>query len=84
MAFARAFGLVFRVDDPMLEKYRSFGIDLEQASGRDHHMLPVPAVYIVDTQGIIRFAHWDADYKKRLEPEGLLKAAGEIQLASQP
>ncbi len=84
VAFARAFGLVFRVDDPTLEKYQGYGIDLEQASGRTHHMLPVPAVYIVDTQGIIRFAHWDADYKKRLEPEALLKAAGEIRPASQP
>ena len=81
VAFARAFGLVFRVDDPTLEKYKGFGIDLEQASGRPHHMLPVPAVYIVDMQGIIRFAHWDADYKKRLEPKALLKAAEETRPA---
>ena len=74
---ARAFGLVFRVDDPTLEKYRGFGIDLEQASGQDHHLLPVPAVYIVDTTGTIRFAHWDSDYKTRLAPEDLLKAARE-------
>ncbi len=84
VAFARAFGLVFRVDDPTLEKYQGFGIDLEQASGRTHHMLPVPAVYIADTEGIIRFAHWDAAYKKRLEPETLLKVAGGIRPASQP
>ena len=84
VALARAFGLVFRVDDPTLEKYRGFGIDLEQSSGRDHHMLPVPAVYIVDTTGIIRFAHWDPDYKKRLAPEALLKAARTIQSTSHP
>ena len=75
VVLARAFGLAFRVDDPTIEKYRGFGIDLEQASGRDHHMLPVPAVYIVDTDGVIRFAHWDADYKKRLTPEVLLERA---------
>ncbi|HDZ22147.1 hypothetical protein LCGC14_0302100 [marine sediment metagenome] len=84
VVLARAFGLVFRVDDPTLEKYRGFGIDLEQASGRAHHLLPVPAVYIVDTQGIIQFAHWDPDYKKRLEPEALLKAARDTQSAGQP
>ena len=77
----RAFGLVFRVDDPTLEKYRGFGIDLEQASGRDHHLLPVPAVYIVDMTGLIRFAHWNPDYKRRLAPEDLLKAARELQPA---
>lgn len=75
VVLARAFGLVFRVDDPTLKKYRGYGIDLEKASGRDHHLLPVPAVYIVDKTGTIRFAHWDADYKKRLAPEDLLNAA---------
>ena len=83
-ALARAFGLVFRVDDPTLEKYRGYGIDLEQASGRSHHLLPVPAVYIVDTQGIIQFAHWDADHTKRLDPEALLEAAREVQSAPRP
>jgi peroxiredoxin len=84
VALARAFGLVFQVDDPTIEKYRGFGIDLEQASGRDHHMLPVPAVYIVSQAGVIRFAYWDADYKKRLAPEDLLKAAREVQSTAQP
>lgn len=78
MTVTRAFGLAFRVDDPTIEKYRSFGIDLEKASGRNHYLLPVPAVYIVDTQCIIRFAHWDADYKKRLEPADLIAAARRI------
>ncbi len=79
---ARAFGLVFHVDDPTVEKYRGFGIDLEKSSGRDHHLLPVPAVYIVDTTGMIRFAHWNPDYKTRLAPEDLLKAARESQPVS--
>lgn len=75
---ARSFGLVFRVDYPTITRYRGYGIDLEEASGRDHHMLPVPAVYIVDTDGEIRFAHWDADYKKRLDAQVLLERARAI------
>ena len=78
LTFSRAFGLVFSVDDSTLEKYRGYGIDLEKSSGLDHHMLPVPAVYIVDNSGMIRFAHWDSDYKKRLEPDALLEAARKI------
>lgn len=77
MELTKAFGLAFRVDDPTLENYRGFGIDLERASGRDHHLLPVPAVYIIDKDGVIRFAHWNADYKDRLDPSALLKAAKE-------
>ncbi len=70
-----AFGLAFRVDDATAEKYRGFGIDLAAASGRDHHVLPVPAVYIVDAQGVIRFAHSEPDYKKRLSADELIAAA---------
>lgn len=75
MTLAKAFGLGFRVDDKTLERYQGFGIDLEQASGQRHHLLPVPAVYLVDTQGTIRFAHWNPDYKTRLGPDELIAAA---------
>jgi peroxiredoxin len=75
MTLAKAFGVAFRVDDQTVEQYRGFGIDLGKASGRDHHLLPVPAVYIIDTEGVIRFAHWDADYKERLEAAILIDAA---------
>jgi len=78
MSVTRAFGLAFQVDDPTIQKYQGFGIDLEKASGYDHHLLPVPAVYIVDTAGTIRFAHWDPDYKQRLSSDKLLEAAGRV------
>lgn len=77
MELTKGFGLAFRVDGSTLEKYRGFGIDLQRASGRDHHLLPVPAVYIIDKDGVIRFAHWNADYKQRLHATALVKAAQE-------
>jgi peroxiredoxin len=72
---AKAFGLAFRVDDATVEKYREYRIDLNAASGRDHHILPVPAVYVIDRGGTIRFAHANPDYKSRLEGDKLLAAA---------
>lgn len=80
LALARAFGLAFRVDDETVRRYEGFGIDLQAASGRDHQSLPVPAVYLIDRDGIIRFAHSDPDYRARLD-EAALRAAAE-QLAS--
>jgi len=71
----RAFGLAFRVDQPTIEKYTTYGIDLEAASGYDHHILPVPAIYLIDTAGMIHFAHWNPDYKARLSGEKVLEAA---------
>jgi hypothetical protein len=34
----------------------------------------MPATYVVDQSGIIRFAYVDADYTRRLEPRELLAA----------
>lgn len=50
-------------------------IDLEATSGATHHELPVPAVFIIDRGGVIRFAHWNPDYKARLGGEQIVTAA---------
>jgi peroxiredoxin len=71
----RAFGLAFRVDDALNERYLGFGIDLEKVSGETHHVLPAPATYIIGTHGIINFAYINPDYKVRLHPDVLLAAA---------
>lgn len=75
MTAARAFGVAFRVDDATVEKYKSFGVDLEAASGERHHELPIPAVFILDQHGIIRFVHANPDYRVRIAPADLLAAA---------
>ncbi len=72
---ARAFGLAFRIDDETVEMYKSYGIDLEEASGESHHLLPVPAVFLTGLDGTIAYAHADPDYKERLDPAAILEAA---------
>lgn len=76
MAIARDWGVAFRVDDETVERYRSLGLDLAAASGYDHHQLPVPGVFLVDSDGIVRFRYVNPDYRQRLSAEALLEAAG--------
>lgn len=79
MDAAKAFGITFKVPDEVITKYKNqHGIDLEAASGETHHLLPHPAVFIVDQAGMIRFAHVNPDYKTRLDPKEILKAARDI------
>jgi peroxiredoxin len=73
---SRGFGLAFQVDDATLTKYKGFGIDLEKASGKSHHGLPIPAIYVVSKEGTVTFAHSDPDYRKRLDAKDLLEAIG--------
>jgi peroxiredoxin len=71
-AAAKAFGLAFKVDDKTLEAYKKFGINLTEASGVDDHILPVPAVFIVRTDGMIVFEYVNPNYKVRLNAQVLL------------
>jgi peroxiredoxin len=73
-----AFGLTFRVDDQTFMKYKGFGIDLEKASGFQHHALPIPAVFIVNQEGRVVFAHSNPDYRERLDPQKLLVALDKL------
>jgi len=72
---ARAFGIAFRMDDATYAKYKSYGLDLEETQGAKHHELPVPAVFIVDVKGKVRFAHTNSDYTQRLPAKQVLDAA---------
>jgi len=79
MGLAKALGIAFRMDDEMLAKYVEFGIDLERASGRDHHLLPVPAAILVDAEGVIRFFYVNPDHKSRVDARVLLAAAKSLK-----
>lgn len=75
MAAAKAFGLAFRLDDDTLAKYKGYGIDLTAASGgTNQDTLPVPAFYLVSTDGTIQFEHHDPNYMKRIAEEDILSA----------
>jgi peroxiredoxin len=72
MSAAKAFGIAFRVDDDKVEQYSLSGINLEQASGESHHLLPVPSVFITDSTYVIHYAYSNPDYKVRLKGADLL------------
>jgi len=71
MAAARSFGIAFQIVDKPPDYYHK----LERASGERHYQLPVPAVFIVGTDHIIKFEHIDPNFKIRLNPVVILAAA---------
>ncbi len=80
MYLSTAFGLAFKLEDALVEKYKKeYGIDIEADSGETHHLLPVPAVYLIDTGGEIRFVYTNPDYKTRLKPDEIIAAAKSLQ-----
>ena len=75
MVTARAFGVAYKVDDQTFERYKSHGLDLERACGEKHHLLPVPSVFIIGTDGIIQFEYVNPNYTVRIKSDLLMAAA---------
>jgi peroxiredoxin len=75
MSAAEAFGVAFRLDELTVARYREAGVDLTEASGESHGLLPVPSTWIIGDDGVIRYSYVNPDYKTRLAPEVLLAAA---------
>ncbi len=77
MQAADAYGLAFNMDAATVARYRQHGIDLAPVpgGGDNDFWLPVPAAFLVGRDGLIKFAHANADYRTRLAPDDLLAAA---------
>ena len=69
---AKVFGLAYKVDEKTLEASKTFGITLEAASGLNDHVLPVPAVFVVQKDGSIIFEYVNPNFKVRLNARVLL------------
>jgi len=73
-AASRAFGVAFSVDDATNTALRGYGINLEEWNESNERILPVPAAFLIDGNGIIRYAHTNPDYRVRLSGDDILAA----------
>lgn len=72
---AYMFGLRWEMVDPLKSLYNDkFKINLPNYNGYDSWTLPVPARFIIDTDGIIKYAEFSVDYTKRPNPDVLVEA----------
>jgi peroxiredoxin len=76
---AIALGIAFRASERTLNWLSDK--DIADSSMMKHGVLPVPAVFAIDTDGVIQFAFTNADYKVRLPADELMAAAREIAAA---
>lgn len=83
MEASKAFGIAFRLDDETFQRYKNNGLDLEERSGKDHHLLPVPAVFLSNAEGVIEFKYVNPDYRQRINKD-VLMAAASAMLAPEP
>ncbi|MEU0402262.1 peroxiredoxin-like family protein [Streptomyces sp. NPDC006197] len=71
---AKQYGLAFDLPDDLAAVYEKLGFDLQRVNGGHPRTLPLPATYVIDRDGTIRWAFADTDYTARAEPADILAA----------
>jgi peroxiredoxin len=77
-------GVMFRAPAPYRCLLASFGIDLPERQGNGGWLLPVPAAYVVDRDGIIRWDFLDVDFTRRAEPAAIVRAVRDLGQSLSP
>ncbi|MFC8342414.1 peroxiredoxin-like family protein [Streptomyces sp. NPDC057280] len=71
---AKQYGLAFDLPDELAAVYDKLGFDLQRVNNGHSRTLPLPATYVIDRDGTIRWAFVNTDYTSRAEPTDILDA----------
>jgi peroxiredoxin len=72
--YALSLNLAFWVGEEMQDLMSSAGWDVSRSQGSNTWLLPVPATFVVGTDGEVKARFVDPDYRKRMTIEDLLSA----------
>jgi peroxiredoxin len=75
---AKQFNLVYSMVPEHIEYYRDHGRDIGALNGTESWELPVPATYVIDQTGTIRYAFVDLNHRVRAEPSDVVAIAAEL------
>jgi len=73
-AYALSLSLAIYVGDDMKQLMISSGKDPAISQGTDNWMLPIPATFVVGTDGVIAARFVDPDYRMRMAIEDMIAA----------
>lgn len=69
----------YKVPRELVKKYKkNYKINLERASGKKHHIIAIPAVYVINEKGVITFSYVNEDYKVRAQTQDILNAVEKL------
>lgn len=71
--------LLFEFSDRLKKIYKDLDIDLKEYNANGLWTLPVPATFVIDTDGTIKSAYVEADYTKRMDPEEIVEVLNKIR-----
>lgn len=80
---AKEFRLVFNLAEELRPIYQQFNFDIPKYNGNESWDIPIPANYIVNTDGKIVHSFVNADYTQRMEPTEIINKLKELTAQQQ-
>lgn len=84
---AMMIGLTIGVTQEVHRSYRAHGLDLAAIYGDAGRLLPIPATYVVDAAGTVRYAFVEPDFRIRADPAvvtAVVEAIGSVRATPAP
>jgi peroxiredoxin len=72
--YAASIGLAITIEPALKEIYERAGKRVPDFQGSKGWVLPIPAVFVLDRDGVVRARHVDPDYRRRMEVDDLVAA----------
>ncbi len=79
---ALLYGLVYLVPQILQELYLGRGFDLSRELSTNSWLLPLPADFVISSDGIIRLTYAETDFTRRLDPRIIVETLERLQGAS--
>lgn len=70
---AKECGLVFSLPESLRPIYNAWQLDIPGHNGDDSFELPIPATYILNSDGKVQYAYINMNYTERLEPSIIIE-----------
>jgi len=71
---AKDYGIVFKLIDEVSDLYKNtFKLSLKEYNTTDTDELPIPATYVIDRSGVVRYAYVNPDYTQRANPDDIIE-----------
>lgn len=70
---AKQVGIDFELQDFVISHYKNLGIDLLKINQTENHVLPIPAVYVLNSNATIIYKFVNANYMERINIDELIQ-----------
>lgn len=72
---ASQYGIAWEVPEFLIEHMRvDRNLNLEKINNGNASVLPIPATFVLDSDGVVKWRYVDVDYRTRSEPDDIIEA----------